>query len=191
MLQVEPGFYDRVTALFARASLTLASRVPARAQFSPRSAPSFGFVDGRRNGHAYAHSGRFRVRSTGLECGLHKLHARADWEEQSLFDALLPSALAHCPGRFVPVALDDTRLKKPGHRIPTAFWQRDPLSPPFRMNDRAAQTRSSGCSGGPTPLVVGATGQSHDGNVPRNQQASAQSIVSKQGATKHADQESM
>jgi DDE superfamily endonuclease len=64
----------------------------------------------------------------------YKLHSRADWEEQALFDALLPSALAHCPGRFVPVALDDTRLRKTGKRIPTACWQRDPLSPPFHMN---------------------------------------------------------
>jgi hypothetical protein len=64
----------------------------------------------------------------------YKLHARADWQEQALFDALLPSALAHCPGRFVPVALDDTRLRKTGKRIPMAFWQRDPLSPPFRVN---------------------------------------------------------
>lgn len=64
----------------------------------------------------------------------YKLHARANWEEQALFDALLPSALAHCPGRFVPIALDDTRLKKTGKRIPTAFWQRDPLSPPFHVN---------------------------------------------------------
>ena len=64
----------------------------------------------------------------------YKLPARAEWNEQDLFDALLPSALAHCPGRFVPVALDDTRLRKTGKRIPTAFWQRDPLSPPFRVN---------------------------------------------------------
>jgi hypothetical protein len=64
----------------------------------------------------------------------YKLHARAEWNEQDLFDALLPSALAHCPGRFVPVALDDTRRRKTGKRIPTAFWQRDPLSPPFRVN---------------------------------------------------------
>jgi DDE superfamily endonuclease len=64
----------------------------------------------------------------------YKLHARADWNEQALFDALLPSALAHCPGPFVPIALDDTRLRKTGKRIPMAFWQRDPLSPPFRIN---------------------------------------------------------
>jgi hypothetical protein len=64
----------------------------------------------------------------------YKLHARAAWQEQLLFDALLPAALAHCPGRLVPVALDDTRLKKTGKRIPLAFWQRDPLSPPFHLN---------------------------------------------------------
>jgi hypothetical protein len=64
----------------------------------------------------------------------YKLHARAHGEEQALLDALLPAALAHCPGRFVPLALDDTRLRKTGKRIPTAFWQRDPLSPPLRVN---------------------------------------------------------
>jgi hypothetical protein len=64
----------------------------------------------------------------------YKLHARAEWDEQALFDALLPSALTHCPGRFVPVALDDTRLRKTGKRIPFTFWQRDPLSPPFHVN---------------------------------------------------------
>ncbi|MFL6463112.1 MAG: hypothetical protein ACJ73N_01720 [Bryobacteraceae bacterium] len=64
----------------------------------------------------------------------YKLHARTEWQEQALFDALLPSALAHCPGRFVPIALDDTRLRKTDKRIPIAFWQRDPLSPPFHVN---------------------------------------------------------
>jgi DDE superfamily endonuclease len=64
----------------------------------------------------------------------YRLQARSEWNEQALFDALLPTALAHCAGRFVPVALDDTRLKKTGKRIPTAFYQRDPLSPPFHVN---------------------------------------------------------
>jgi hypothetical protein len=64
----------------------------------------------------------------------YRLQARSAWDEQALFDALLPTALAHCPDPFVPVALDDTRLKKTGQRIPTAFWQRDPLSPPFHVN---------------------------------------------------------
>ena len=44
----------------------------------------------------------------------YRLQARSEWQEQALFDALLPTALVHCAGRFVPVALDDTRLKKSG-----------------------------------------------------------------------------
>jgi DDE superfamily endonuclease len=64
----------------------------------------------------------------------YRLQARSEWDEEALFDALLPTALAHCPGPFVPVALDDTRWKKTGKRIPTAFYQRDPLSPPFHVN---------------------------------------------------------
>jgi DDE superfamily endonuclease len=64
----------------------------------------------------------------------YRLQSRSDWDEQALFDALLPTALAHCGSRFVPVAIDDTRLKKTGKRIPLAGYQRDPLSPPFHVN---------------------------------------------------------
>jgi hypothetical protein len=42
--------------------------------------------------------------------------------------------LAYCPQRLVGVALDDTRLRKTGRSIPQAFYQRDPLSPPFHVN---------------------------------------------------------
>jgi hypothetical protein len=35
---------------------------------------------------------------------------------------------------LVGVALDDTRLRKTGRCIPQAFYQRDPLSPPFHLN---------------------------------------------------------
>jgi len=35
---------------------------------------------------------------------------------------------------WVGVALDDTRLRKTGRSIPQAFYQRDPLSPPFHIN---------------------------------------------------------
>jgi hypothetical protein len=42
--------------------------------------------------------------------------------------------LAYCPQRLVGVALDDTKLKKTGRSIPQAFYQRDPMSPPFHVN---------------------------------------------------------
>ena len=32
------------------------------------------------------------------------------------------------------VALDDTKLRKTGRKIPGVSWQRDPLSPPFHVN---------------------------------------------------------
>jgi len=62
------------------------------------------------------------------------LHSRCQWEPQQLFQPILRRALEHCPQRLVGVALDDTRLRKTGRAIPQAFYQRDPLSPPFHVN---------------------------------------------------------
>jgi hypothetical protein len=62
------------------------------------------------------------------------LHSRAEWDPQQLFAPLLERALAWCPGRLVGVAVDDTRLRQTGLCIPQAFYQRDPLSPPFHWN---------------------------------------------------------
>jgi len=62
------------------------------------------------------------------------LHSRAEWDPQQLFAPVLERALAWCPGRLVGVAVDDTRLRKTGLCVPQAFYQRDPLSPPFRWN---------------------------------------------------------
>jgi hypothetical protein len=62
------------------------------------------------------------------------LHSRCRWEPQQLFRPILRRALAWCPQRLVGVAVDDTRLRKTGRSIPQAFYQRDPLSPPFHVN---------------------------------------------------------
>ena len=62
------------------------------------------------------------------------LHSRCKWEPQNLFRPIFKRALEYCPGRLVGVALDDTRLRKTGRSIPQAFYQRDPLSPPFHVN---------------------------------------------------------
>ncbi len=64
----------------------------------------------------------------------YKLHARARWESADLFQPILERALPWCEGRYVAVAVDDTRLHKTGRRIQSAFYQRDPLSPKFRFN---------------------------------------------------------
>jgi hypothetical protein len=70
-------------------------------------------------------------RSWGAE---YFLHSRCQWDPQALFAPILKRALAYCPGRLVGVAVDDTRLRKTGRCIPQAFYQRDPLSPPFHVN---------------------------------------------------------
>jgi hypothetical protein len=62
------------------------------------------------------------------------LHSRCVWEPQRLFEPVLQRALSYCPGRYVGVAVDETRLRKTGRCIPQAFHQRDPLSPPFHCN---------------------------------------------------------
>lgn len=62
------------------------------------------------------------------------LHSRCQWEPQQLFRPILENALAYCPQRLVGVAIDDTKLRKTGRSIPQAFYQRDPLSPPFHVN---------------------------------------------------------
>ena len=72
-----------------------------------------------------------QLRSWGAE---YFLHSGSEWEAQQLFAPLLRRALAFCPGRLIGVAVDDTRLRKTGLCIEQAFYQRDPLSPPFHCN---------------------------------------------------------
>jgi len=62
------------------------------------------------------------------------LHSRCRWKPQQLFDPILERALPFCTGRYIGVAADDTRLHKTGRCIRQAFFQRDPLSPPFHVN---------------------------------------------------------
>ena len=62
------------------------------------------------------------------------LHSRCQWDPQKLFSPILKRALPSCSGNYIGVAVDDTRLHKTGRMIQQAFFQRDPLSPPFHIN---------------------------------------------------------
>jgi hypothetical protein len=62
------------------------------------------------------------------------LHSRCQWEPQQLFQPILKRALPYCPQRLVGVAVDETKVRKTGRSIQQAFYQRDPLSPPFHVN---------------------------------------------------------
>ncbi len=62
------------------------------------------------------------------------LHSRSPWDPQALFTPILRRGLEWCPGRYIGMGVDDTGLRKTGRTIPQAFYQRDPLSPPFWVN---------------------------------------------------------
>jgi hypothetical protein len=64
----------------------------------------------------------------------YRLHARAPWRTDDLFQPILQKALPLCRGRYLCLAVDDTRIRKTGRKILSAFYQRDPLSPKFRFN---------------------------------------------------------
>lgn len=64
----------------------------------------------------------------------YKVFSRSRWEEDHLFDSALKEYVARYPIGPIPIAFDDTKLPKTGSHIPSAFWQKDPLSPPFHVN---------------------------------------------------------
>lgn len=64
----------------------------------------------------------------------YKLFSRSQWKATALFDPVIENYLTRYPEGPIRVAFDDTKLKKTGRKIKTAFWQRDPMSPAFHVN---------------------------------------------------------
>ncbi len=64
----------------------------------------------------------------------YKIFSRSQWKVEPLFDPVIENYLTRYPDGPIRVACDDTKLKKTGKKITTAFWQRDPMSPPFHIN---------------------------------------------------------
>jgi len=64
----------------------------------------------------------------------YKLYSRSPWRAEMLFEPVLRAYLERYPAGPIRAAMDDTKLARTGRRIKTAFWQRDPLSPPFHAN---------------------------------------------------------
>ena len=62
-------------------------------------------------------------------------HSRCRWQPRELFAPVWKKgAMGFCRGQLLGVAIDDTRLRKTGRSIQQAFYQHDPLSPPFHAN---------------------------------------------------------
>ncbi|MGH8627087.1 MAG: transposase [Gammaproteobacteria bacterium] len=64
----------------------------------------------------------------------YKMFSRSRWQPERLFDPVIDEFLERYPKGPVVAAIDDTKLRKTGKKIPGASWQRDPLSPPFHVN---------------------------------------------------------
>jgi hypothetical protein len=64
----------------------------------------------------------------------YKLFSRCRWQAERLFQPVIDEHLQRYPKGPIMAAVDDTKLKKTGRKIPGASWQRDPLSPPFHVN---------------------------------------------------------
>lgn len=64
----------------------------------------------------------------------YRMFSRSLWQAERLFDPVIDEYLQRFPKGPVVAALDDTKLRKTGKKIPGGCWQRDPLSPPFHVN---------------------------------------------------------
>ena len=69
----------------------------------------------------------------------YKIFSRSKWNEDELFSPVISSYLKRYPKGPVPVAFDDTKLRKSGKKIKSVSWHRDPMSPPFHTNFILAQ----------------------------------------------------
>lgn len=65
----------------------------------------------------------------------YKIFSRSQWEPERLFTPVLKEYCTRYPiNQPVCVPFDDIKLAKSGRKVKSAFWQRDPLSPPFHVN---------------------------------------------------------
>lgn len=70
----------------------------------------------------------------------YRLFSRGRFEPNDLFGLVESRLLDRLPpGHDVVTALDDTKCRKTGTKIPGVSYQRDPMSPPFRPNFIRAQ----------------------------------------------------
>src|SRR5258708_27909270 len=64
----------------------------------------------------------------------YKFFSRSRWDEVGRFRPVFEHYLQMFPSGPIAIAVDDTKAHKVGKKIRSAFWQRDPLSPPFHAN---------------------------------------------------------
>jgi len=64
----------------------------------------------------------------------YKFFSRSLWDEVGRFRPVFEHYVEMFPSGPIAIAVDDTKAHKTGKKIRSAFWQKDPLSPPFHPN---------------------------------------------------------
>ncbi len=64
----------------------------------------------------------------------YKFFSRSRWDEVGRFRPVFEHYVEMFPSGPIAIAVDDTKAHKTGKKIRSAFWQKDPLSPPFHPN---------------------------------------------------------
>ncbi len=64
----------------------------------------------------------------------YKVFSRSKWKDSDLFRPVIEETISYFPDHYISLAVDDTKIKKTGRKIPYAQYYRDPLSPPFHAN---------------------------------------------------------
>lgn len=64
----------------------------------------------------------------------YKLLSRSKWNDEELFKPVIEETISYFDDGYICLAVDDTKIKKTGKKIPYAQYFMDAMSPPFRYN---------------------------------------------------------
>jgi hypothetical protein len=100
----------------------------------------------RARAYACAIIGRFGLKKTlsniSISTGrldekpsaIYKFFSNLKWLPENLFNPILEQCLPYFNKGYIAIAVDDSKFKKTGKKIPFTSWHRDPMSPKFHVN---------------------------------------------------------
>lgn len=65
---------------------------------------------------------------------IYKFFSLLKWSAEDLFNPIVEQCLPYFKKGYIAIAVDDSKFKKTGKKIPGTGWHRDPMSPKFHVN---------------------------------------------------------
>lgn len=62
------------------------------------------------------------------------LYSNCKWKVEELFNPILEKCCSYTKQGMIAIAVDDSRYRKTGKKIPNTSWHRDPMGPKFQAN---------------------------------------------------------